>query len=367
VTDYKSAIRSAFQALELAPFEPGYWMDALRALTSATGSRVGEMMGWNGPNQVPFELTTELSPDDVRRWLDIGGADPERNPIVKAGASLPVMRDIADPEIINEEERRKNPVWGEFYDPADVPHICFTPLWSDGRARLMLCVFSSARQGPIEAANRRRFRALAKRWRAAAMFSRSIKTEGLLVLRGALDAISIAAIAIDGFGRAVALSSKAETAVRDGHHLRLKNGVLSTCSQVGDTILHSAIRRVLFSQHSAPLVLSIEGKDRLPIVVKIAPLPGGRNDIGFGARALVTIEELPMNSPLALRRAFGLTKAEAETASMLAEALSMEEIAIARRVGLETVRSQAKAVYSKMDVGGQLALIARLRGPQRDG
>jgi DNA-binding CsgD family transcriptional regulator len=321
------------------------------------------MMGWNGPNQVPFELTTELSPDDVRRWLEIGGADPEKNPIIKAGASLPVMRDIADPEIIDEEERRRNSVWGEFYNPADVPHICFTPLWSDGHAQLMLCVFSSAKQGPIQANNRRRFRALAKRWRAAAMFSRSIKTEGLVVLRGALDAISIAAIAIDGFGRAVALSAKAETAVRAGHHLRLRNGILSTCSAVGDRMLHGAIRRALLSQHSAPQVLSVESKDRAPILVKIAPLPDDQNDIGFGARALVTIEELPVKSAFALGRAFGLTKAEAETASMLADALSMEEIASSRQVGLETVRSQAKAVYSKMGVGGQLALIAKLRGP----
>ncbi|HTT82991.1 MAG TPA: hypothetical protein VMF67_05900 [Rhizomicrobium sp.] len=360
----------------MAPFESGYWMEALRALTSATGSRVGEMMGWNGPNQVPFELTTELSPDDVRRWLEIGGADPEKNPIIKAGASLPVMRDIADPEIMDEEERLRNPVWGEFYNPADVPHICFTPLWSDGYTQLMLCVFSSAKQGPIQATNRRRFRALAKRWRAAAMFSRSIKAEGLLVLRGALDAISIAAIAVDGFGRAVALSARAETAVRAGHHLRLRNGILGTCSAVGDAMLHGAIRRALLSQYSAPQVLLVEGKDRLPIHVKIAPLPNDRNDIGFGARALVTIEDLPVKSAFAFSQEqlartlppeWDLTRAEAAVATELIRGARAEQISRARGVSITTTRSQIKIIYAKAGVTSQpqlMALAARMRPAQ---
>jgi DNA-binding CsgD family transcriptional regulator len=59
---------------------------------------------------------------------------------------------------------------------------------------------------------------------------------------------------------------------------------------------------------------------------------------------------------------YGLTAAEARVASLVAEGLSPEQIARARKVSLHTVRSQIRAVYDKLGVHRQVELAGRLMG-----
>ena len=64
--------------------------------------------------------------------------------------------------------------------------------------------------------------------------------------------------------------------------------------------------------------------------------------------------------PAVIGEVFQLTRAEAEVATGLAEGLSIEEIAAARGVTLETVRAQIRAVYNKTDVRSRADLVRML-------
>ncbi len=64
--------------------------------------------------------------------------------------------------------------------------------------------------------------------------------------------------------------------------------------------------------------------------------------------------------PAVIGKVFQLTPAEAEVATGLAEGLSIEEIAAARGVTLETVRAQIRSVYGKTDVRSRADLVRML-------
>lgn len=66
--------------------------------------------------------------------------------------------------------------------------------------------------------------------------------------------------------------------------------------------------------------------------------------------------------PAVIGEVFQLTPAEAEVATGLAEGLSIEEIAAARGVTLETVRAQIRSVYGKTDVRSRADLVRMLLG-----
>jgi DNA-binding NarL/FixJ family response regulator len=62
----------------------------------------------------------------------------------------------------------------------------------------------------------------------------------------------------------------------------------------------------------------------------------------------------------ALRQRFDLmSRREAEVLGLLMEGMTVSEIARARVVSESTVRSQVKAILSKLDVGSQLTAVGR--------
>jgi DNA-binding CsgD family transcriptional regulator len=63
----------------------------------------------------------------------------------------------------------------------------------------------------------------------------------------------------------------------------------------------------------------------------------------------------------ALRRAHGLTRAEADVALALADGQGLDAIAAQRSVAIATVRSQVQSVYAKMGVHRQAELAAAVR------
>jgi DNA-binding CsgD family transcriptional regulator len=66
-----------------------------------------------------------------------------------------------------------------------------------------------------------------------------------------------------------------------------------------------------------------------------------------------------------LRTMFGFSPVEAEVAHLLGEGFTAKEIARARQVALNTVRSQAKQVFQKAGVRGQRELAKILSASPR--
>jgi DNA-binding NarL/FixJ family response regulator/PAS domain-containing protein len=105
----------------------------------------------------------------------------------------------------------------------------------------------------------------------------------------------------------------------------------------------------------------------------IAPLPGryaGQGAAGFArvpGRALLTLRPLPGIAPPSaalLRDLFGLTRAEAEVARLLAGGTSKHAVAAARGLKETTVRTQVRAILDKTGAANLRALEQMLAGLQ---
>ena len=61
-----------------------------------------------------------------------------------------------------------------------------------------------------------------------------------------------------------------------------------------------------------------------------------------------------------IRALYGLTRAEAEVVTALCDGKGIEQLSQERGVALNTVRTQMKTIYLKMDCSRQSELVARI-------
>jgi len=264
--------------------------------------------------------------------------------------------------MISARERRRLPIWGDFYDAYDLTHICFAPIWRDGSAHIMLVVCRSARKGGYDAAERKTFGAIARYCREAIMTGEAIQTDAALILKGTFDVLSSSAFALDALGRVVALSAGAEHHLQSGHALTIENGRLNASTITGERILAKAIapRLCLREPPLAPISVEVPGRDGRSMRLRIAQLPRDRVNIGFGPAVLATIEETPQPKlPPSLSP--GLTAAERAVALALLEGERATQIASRRGVSVHTVRTQIKNIYAKTGVSGFVEFSAKAR------
>jgi DNA-binding CsgD family transcriptional regulator len=73
---------------------------------------------------------------------------------------------------------------------------------------------------------------------------------------------------------------------------------------------------------------------------------------------LLDLNERPAPSIAALRRTFGLTRAEAMLTAQLGMGKSLQEIALAQKVTMDTVRAQLRTVLAKTRTHRQAELVA---------
>ncbi|WP_454916083.1 helix-turn-helix transcriptional regulator [Xanthobacter sediminis] len=100
-------------------------------------------------------------------------------------------------------------------------------------------------------------------------------------------------------------------------------------------------------------------RKRIRCVLLVSPVAAP----GADGAALVVIEGLgapPRLSPALLRALFGLSPAEAEVASDLAGGATAEDVARARCVALDTVRTQIRSILTKSDSANLRAFEHRL-------
>lgn len=112
---------------------------------------------------------------------------------------------------------------------------------------------------------------------------------------------------------------------------------------------------------AAPIIVRRDG--RRPLVIHGSSLGAAARGSLCGACVLLVVNDLrprPGPDPSLIARAFGLTRAEARLASLVASGMVPDQAA--RRIGVsrETARSQLKAVYAKTDTHRQSELVALL-------
>ena len=191
-----------------------------------------------------------------------------------------------------------------------------------------------------------------------ALAGEPISSSSASLLGGALEALGIMALLVDGRGRACGMTASAHAMLSDGP-LRLWGDRLRAAHPPLDAELQERIAHALDGGDTVwpDLWISI---GRQPCLVTVQALPGQEGAPDHEPRAMLTFRfptPIRREDAVRLRMALPLTLAEAEVAVLLAAGLSRRAIAAARGTGLGMVNRQLRDIFAKCEVRREVDLV----------
>jgi DNA-binding CsgD family transcriptional regulator len=104
----------------------------------------------------------------------------------------------------------------------------------------------------------------------------------------------------------------------------------------------------------------VERPDRRPLVIHSVPLSNGTDEGPHTMVILIDLDQAPQPNPTALQRMFGLTRAEAKLAVLLARGETLAAVAEELAVSMATARKQLASVFEKTRTNRQADLVMLL-------
>ncbi len=171
-------------------------------------------------------------------------------------------------------------------------------------------------------------------------------------------------IIFDGYVNSVAFTDEAKKIIMSSDAIEMTDGYLHATDKNEDVHLQRVIAdyaRRDFAQEPISMSqrIAIKGKNS-HLIMWFTAL---RQQSGFSAEMRVGSGALALISNSAN---FGFTDAEHSVAELLWRGVPLRKIAEQRGTSLETVRSQAKAIYAKMGVHRRSQMIGALAGRDLD-
>jgi DNA-binding CsgD family transcriptional regulator len=187
----------------------------------------------------------------------------------------------------------------------------------------------------------------------------------------ALDRLRVGVILLDGQGRLLHMNRVAERLTSGGNGFIVgRNGL--ELPQPTETV---RLRRLIADAAALAEGRRTEGGGCLRVSCKVGttlqfqviPLPKGFSERPWNPSqadsCVAVFVSVPGAAHLPRERVaamYGLTRAEARLASLLADGIDLEEVAETLAVSIQTVRSQLKSIFSKTGVTRQAELVALL-------
>jgi DNA-binding CsgD family transcriptional regulator len=180
-----------------------------------------------------------------------------------------------------------------------------------------------------------------------------------------LDRAQVATLVLGRNGVILYANHQAEALLRAGDAITAAQGHLAVADQTISDWLMACVRSavdVAAGRCSAGGgTVPLPRVERLPLSVLIAPFRPARE--GFGAEAPAAIlfirdPEGPAPSSVQLQELFGLTATEATVAALLADGRSIDAVAAAQNIKVNTARTHLKNVLAKTGTNRQAQLVA---------
>ena len=195
----------------------------------------------------------------------------------------------------------------------------------------------------------RSFPAISRLLSLRGMFAASSHRERTLT--AALDALGHPVWLVDEAMRLHHANAAAEAILTTGRVLRVRRGRLTTAADGNASRLKTAVERALAPSGPEACAVVLPWEPSRPLHLSVTPIaPAG------GKRLAMLIAAQPAEDASRagrLRTFFGLSRAEAELAVLLADGHSPAEIAERRGVSLATVRVQLRNIASKLGCNRQ--------------
>ncbi|WP_176590106.1 helix-turn-helix transcriptional regulator [Sphingobium sp. EM0848] len=177
-------------------------------------------------------------------------------------------------------------------------------------------------------------------------------------LQATLDMLGHAVFTLRPDGRLIDCNRGADALLRRGDALLLRQRQVKARDPRDDEALQTALRAASVRQGGQGSAIFIHRERGFPYILSIASVRVGVE------RQIVAIATDPDERDASLtdriRALYGLTRAEAEVAQALCAGQGLEELSQERGVTLNTVRTQIKNIYVKLDCSRQSELVARI-------
>lgn len=209
---------------------------------------------------------------------------------------------------------------------------------------------------------------LANRFVALAALSSALEHHAVVGMVNALDLMRQPSVVLDNMGFVLFTNAAAEALL--DNDIRITSGRLALRDKSANVAFSMLLDRLraggdVAALATKPIVVQRE-ESRSSLLIRVLPLASAGQRPVFGDLVILAITELAPKPPpdyVIVAQAFGLTRAEARLASLLASGMSPDAAAKQLGVAPGTVRGQLKAVFAKTGTHRQselAALLARL-------
>lgn len=261
----------------------------------------------------------------------------------------------------------------EFYNDFLIPigsrYIAGCTLWKQETQAAYVGVHRNQRQGPFE--DDGTLRMVIPHLRRASLLNKRLRDLERLagVRRAALDALPYAVIVTDARRIVFDMNAPAEAMLRESDALVMRDQCLFARNPANNGRLSILVRdavAALAGRAPGGGALRLHRRDdRTPLFVRVLPLAAQSplNQAWQAPLAMIVVtdpESTPIPPERILTDLFALSPAEAQVALMLAAGQRLGETAERRRTGLETVRTQVKAIMAKTGTARQAELVRLL-------
>jgi len=270
---------------------------------------------------------------------------------------------VRDNEFFTEEEMQNDPVYRDFLRKKGLGWATGTMFDTPSGDSIIFSFERAHANGPVPLHVVKSFDRLRPHLARGALLSARLGLERATAMTGALEALGLPSAVLRPHGALLSANQSFEALMpvfaKDfSERLKLNDATAD------DLFADALSRNKMFSPavNSIPIAATDE---RLPLILHLVPIRGAAHDVFSQAASLLVVTPVDRKAvPQAkvLQGLFDLTPAEARVAQAIGEAQSVENLATASGVSLETIRSQLKSVLAKTGLSRQQELVHLLAG-----
>ncbi|MDQ6432709.1 helix-turn-helix transcriptional regulator [Mesorhizobium sp. LHD-90] len=332
---------------------PELWPGVLRDFAEIADSREAVIVATGGPSLKWIGSSPRMEAL-TRGFYDYPGGQERTRRLLAARRG----EFITDFDVFTQEEMRDEPVFADYLYPEGFGRGVATVINVPSGETIVFHAEGDHRLGPFRPGLLQRLNSLRPHIARSGLVSARLEFERARTAVETLSGIGLAACAVDQAGLVIVANTGFESerslwTTRGGNRVALTD-------RRADRQLYQALD-MIGAEHgvrSLPVAAPIGG---IPAVLHVVPIRRAAHDLFTRAAAILVSTKASDATPATslLQAMFDLSSTEADVAARISAGRTAEQIALADRKSIDTVRNQVKSVLQKTGCRRQVDL-ARL-------
>lgn len=336
------------------------WQNALNQFADYTRASRAQLVGIDKTKKLVFHSVTELPMKARVNFTEIDGNNPKINTRLMASNKYAPMTIVGDKQYQEMRPYLINQDYIEYCEKWEMPFGCQSTLIKDSELTVLLMSLRNQKDGVTTPDDYKRFQDMAMEVKNAVHIARCLENQGEMLLSNSLDNMSINAFICDSKGLVCAKTNGACDALIDNDLLDMKYGRLVAKTKPDQFNLDNAIIKAVEYGQDSSICLKGDGLGDI-LLLDVARLPNIGWNFNFLPKAIIKIRNQNEKYEIDLiKSAHNLTSSEAQIAIMLVKGFTREEIAKMRHSSIQTVRTQLKRIFDKLEISREIELAAKL-------